>query len=75
MKKQSHFYLYYFRFAVLDHNWARLVKSTDLSTLKVDYLSDSDISKIKTQLQSNNLTIDQAEPMALSECLPLSLLS
>jgi hypothetical protein len=49
MKKQSHFYLYYFRFAVLDHNWARLVKSTDLSTLKVDYLSDSDISKkIKT---------------------------
>jgi hypothetical protein len=40
----------------------------------VDYLSDSDIAKIK--LQSNNLTIDQAEPMALSrECLPLSLLS
>jgi hypothetical protein len=32
----------------------------------VDYLSDSDIAKIKTQLQSNNLTIDQAEPMALS---------
>jgi protein involved in polysaccharide export with SLBB domain len=44
-----------------------LLKSTDLSTLKVDYLSDSDISKIKIQLQSNNLTIDQAEPMALSK--------
>jgi protein involved in polysaccharide export with SLBB domain len=44
-----------------------LLKSTDLSTLKVDYLSDSDISKIKTQLQSNNLTIDQAEPMAMSK--------
>jgi hypothetical protein len=65
MKKQSHFYLYYFRFAVLDHNWARLVKSTDLSTLKVDYLSDSDISKIKKPAATNNVTIDQAEPMAL----------
>jgi hypothetical protein len=38
-----------FAFAVLDHNWARLVKSTDLSTLKVDYLSDSDIAKIKAK--------------------------
>ena len=44
-----------------------LIKSSDLSTLKVDYLSDSDIAKIKTQLQTNNLTIEQAEPMALSK--------
>lgn len=44
-----------------------LLKSTDLSTLKVDYLSDSDIAKIKIQLQTNNLTIEQAEPMALSK--------
>jgi hypothetical protein len=51
MKKKTFLFLL-FCFAVLDHNWARLVKSTDLSTLKVDYLSDSDISKIKTQ--SNN---------------------
>ena len=28
-----------------------LLKSTDLSTLKVDYLSDSDIAKIKSQLK------------------------
>jgi hypothetical protein len=34
-----------------------LLKSTDLSTLKVDYLSDSDIIKIKAQLLSNNLTV------------------
>ena len=47
-----------------------LLKSTDLSTLKVDYLSDSDISKIKTQLQTNNLTIEQAEPMALAKGMP-----
>ncbi|TDD98375.1 SLBB domain-containing protein [Flavobacterium cellulosilyticum] len=44
-----------------------LLKSTDLSTLKVDYLSDSDIAKIKLQLQSNNATIDQVKPMALAK--------
>ena len=49
-----------------------LLKSTDLSTLKVDYLSDSDIAKIKTQLQSNNLTLDQAEPLALAKGMPKS---
>ena len=44
-----------------------LLRSTDLSTLKVDYLSDSDIAKIKTQLQSNNTTIEQVEPIALAK--------
>ena len=49
-----------------------LLKSTDLSTLKVDYLSDSEIAKIKTQLQTNNVTIEQAEPMALGKGMPAS---
>jgi protein involved in polysaccharide export with SLBB domain len=44
-----------------------ILKGNDLSTLKVDYLSDSDIAKIKTQLQTNNTTIDQAEPMAMAK--------
>lgn len=44
-----------------------LLKSTDLSTLKVDYLSDSDIAKIKSQLQANNTTIEQVEPIALAK--------
>ncbi|MDD5149983.1 MAG: SLBB domain-containing protein [Flavobacterium sp.] len=44
-----------------------LLKGTDLSTLKVDYLSDSDIAKIKAQLLSNNTTLDQVEPMALAK--------
>ncbi|MDR7208995.1 SLBB domain-containing protein [Flavobacterium piscis] len=44
-----------------------LIKSNDLSTVKVDYLSDNDIAKIRMQLQSNNMTIEQAEPMALSK--------
>ncbi|MBP7395560.1 MAG: SLBB domain-containing protein, partial [Flavobacterium sp.] len=44
-----------------------LLKSQDLSTLKVDYLTDADIAKIKGQLQANNVTIEQAEPMALAK--------
>jgi protein involved in polysaccharide export with SLBB domain len=47
-----------------------LLKSTDLSALKVDYLSDSDITKIKIQLETNNLTIDQAEPAAIAKGMP-----
>jgi protein involved in polysaccharide export with SLBB domain len=43
------------------------LKGTDLSTVKVDYLSDGDIAKIKTQLQTNNTTIEQVEPMALAK--------
>lgn len=44
-----------------------LLKASDLSTLKVDNLTESDLAKIKAQLQSNNMTIDQAEPMALAK--------
>ncbi|EIA10225.1 SLBB domain-containing protein [Flavobacterium frigoris] len=44
-----------------------LLKSGDLSTLKVDYLSDSDVLKLKTQMQNNNVSIEQAELMALAK--------
>jgi protein involved in polysaccharide export with SLBB domain len=44
-----------------------LLKGTDLSTVKVDYLSDAEIAKIKNQLQNNNTTIEQVEPMALAK--------
>ena len=43
------------------------LKGTDLSTINVDYLSDSEIAKIKSQLQTNNTTIDQVEPLALAK--------
>ena len=49
-----------------------LLKGSDLSTLKVDYLSDTEITKIKTQLQANNTTIEQAEPMALAKGMSAS---
>jgi protein involved in polysaccharide export with SLBB domain len=44
-----------------------ILKGSDLSTVRVDYLSDGDIAKIKSQLQSNNITIDQAESMAMAK--------
>jgi protein involved in polysaccharide export with SLBB domain len=44
-----------------------ILKSKDLSTVQVDYLSDDDLAKISAQLKSNNTTIDQVEPMALSK--------
>lgn len=43
-----------------------ILKSKDLSPIKVDYLSDDDIAKINAQLISNNTSIEQVEPMALS---------
>ena len=44
-----------------------ILKSKDLSTIKVDYLSQDDLFKISAQLKSNNMTIDQVEPMAISK--------
>lgn len=44
-----------------------ILKSKDLSTVQVDYLSDNDLAKISAQLKSNNTTIDQIETMALSK--------
>ncbi len=44
-----------------------LVKDKDLSKIRVDQLSNVDIAKIKAQLTSSGLTIDQAEQMALAK--------
>ena len=47
-----------------------LMKAQDLSTLKVDYLSDADLAKIRTQLETNKVTIEQAEQAALAKGMP-----
>src|SRR5215217_7657039 len=47
-----------------------LLNVNDLSSIKVDNLSESDLMKIKTQLQSKNMTLDQAEPIALAKGMP-----
>lgn len=44
-----------------------IIKSKDLSTVKVDYLSDDEIARIISQLKSNSATIDDVESMALSK--------
>lgn len=44
-----------------------LLKGKDLSQVKIDQLSDADIAKLKTQLSSSGLSIDQAEQMALAK--------
>ncbi|SHG60249.1 SLBB domain-containing protein [Flavobacterium johnsoniae] len=44
-----------------------IIKSKDLSTVKVDYLSDDEIAKIVSQLKSNKATINDVESMALSK--------
>ena len=49
-----------------------LLKGQNLSTLKVDNLSDADLVKLRSQLQSNSMTIDQAESMALAKGMPAS---
>lgn len=51
----------------LNANAQDILKSKDLSTIKVDYLSDDDLGKINAQLKSNNTTIDAVESMALSK--------
>ncbi len=52
-----------------------ILKSKDLSTFKVDNLSDDDINKYKQQLQQSGLTQTQAEQLALQRGLPSSELS
>ena len=44
-----------------------ILKGKDLSTIKVDQLSDADIAKLKAQLNASNLTIEQAEQMSLAK--------
>jgi len=45
---------------------------SDLSSVKVDQLTNSDIQKIQAQLQSNNISVETAEPMALSKGMSAS---
>lgn len=48
------------------------LSSKDLSNFKVEYLSDADILRYKTYLQSSGLTESQAEQLALQKGLPTS---
>jgi protein involved in polysaccharide export with SLBB domain len=68
MKKIIYVLILVFTFLFSFNGYAQdILKSKDLSTIKVDYLSDDDLAKISAQLKSNNTSIDQVEPMALSK--------
>ncbi|KAF2513525.1 SLBB domain-containing protein [Flavobacterium foetidum] len=68
MKKITYVLFLLFAFMTsLSVNAQDIMKSKDLSTVNVDYLSDDDLAKINAQLKSNNATIDQVEPMVLSK--------
>ena len=68
MKKIIYVLILFFTFLFSYNAKAQdILKGKDLSTIKVDYLSDDDLSKISAQLKSNNTTIEQVEPMALSK--------
>ncbi len=43
------------------------LSGTDLSTIKVDALSESQISQIKSELSKRGVTIEQVEPQALAK--------
>ena len=49
-----------------------LLNSANLSAINVDFLSDIEIQKIRTQLASNKITIEEAEPIALAKGMPAS---
>lgn len=44
-----------------------LLKGKDLSQIKVSQLTDADITKLKAQLSSSGMSIEQAEQMALAK--------
>jgi protein involved in polysaccharide export with SLBB domain len=68
MKKIIYVLILVFNFLFsFNANAQDILKSKDLSTIKVDYLSDDDLAKISTQLKSNGTTIEQVESMALSK--------
>ena len=47
-----------------------LLKGTNLSQIKADAISPADIVKLKAQLTSSGMSIDQAEQMAISKGMP-----
>lgn len=56
----------------LQANSQDILKGKDLSLLKVDAISNSDLIKLKAQINSSGMTLDQAEQMAISKGLPAS---
>ncbi len=60
------YFIFFHSFSVKGQS---LLVSKDLSTVKVENLTDAEISQVKAQLEANNLSIEQLEPVLLSKGL------
>lgn len=69
------FVMFLFLFSAKNLKAQDILKSKDLSSFKVDDLTDDDILKFKQQLQQSGLSETQAEQLALQRGLPSSELS
>jgi protein involved in polysaccharide export with SLBB domain len=64
MRKFTYGILFFiFTFSAQSLKSQDILRAKDISSVKVETLSEGDIIKVKTQLQANSLTIDQVEPM------------
>ena len=47
-----------------------LLNSANLSAINIDFLSDIEIQKVRSQLASNNITIEEAGPILSAKGMP-----
>lgn len=64
--------LIFFVFLVTCSKSQDLLRNYDLTTVKVDKLSDADIAKLKQQLNASGITEQQAEQIAISKGMPVT---
>jgi protein involved in polysaccharide export with SLBB domain len=68
MKKVIYVIVLFFILHLSSNVYAQdIIKSKDLSTVRVDYLSDDEVGQIISQLKNNNTTINEVEGVALSK--------
>ncbi len=65
-------FIVFFLLTVASAKAQDLLRNYDLSTVKVDKLSDADIAKLKQQLNTSGLTEEQAEQIAISKGMPVT---
>jgi len=65
----KHLLLFFLLFFLLQTGFAQqdVLRSSNLSAIKIDFLTDNEVLKIKQQLAANNLTLEQVRPLLLSK--------
>lgn len=71
MKKIVWFFVFSVSFLVSSAAFAQdILKGKDLSSVQVDYMSDADVQKVKSQLDANKMSIEQAEGVVIGKGMP-----